>query len=1766
MCIRKLATGLSLALGLATVWPASLTVPNSGFETPVLGGGQFQYAPSGATWAIVNGGGMSGNGSAFTGNNPNAPEGVQVAFLQGPGRVSQTIAGFSAGVTYTITFSAAQRNLAGSSGQTWNIQIDGTMVGTFAPPQSANTYTDYSTTFTTTAGSHEVAFQASNLNGGDNTVFIDNVRITYAATGTGTGLKGDYFTNTGLSGSPALSRTDATVNFNWSSTPPDPVIPLGNYSVRWTGQVQPQAGETYTFYTSTDDGARLWVNGIQLVNDWTDHPDTERSGTITLTANQMYSLTMEYYQGAGSAVAKLSWSSASTPKAIIPQTQLYVPASTPAAPSALAATALGTNSIRLTWTDNANNESGFAIERKTGAGGTYAQVASVGANVTTYTNTGLAANTQYYYRARATNAAGASAYSAEANATTQSMVPSAPSALTATTEATNRIRLNWTDNANNESGFAIERKTGAGGTYAQVASVGANVTTYTNTGLAANTQYYYRARATNASGASAYSAEANATTFPFPPSAPSALAATALSSTSIRINWTDNANNETQFKIERKTGAGGTYSEIATVNANITTYTNTGLSPSTQYYYRVRANNTGGDSAFSSEANATTLSGCGALPTPFASQDIGAVGFAGGACYSGTTFTIRASGTDIWDAADAFHFVYQTWTGNVEVIARVVSVQNTDSWAKSGVMIRESLNADSIHAFMPITPGNGSSFQRRTTTGGGSSLTSPPDSVTAPYWVRLVRSGTTFTGYKSSDGSNWVQVGSDTISMASTFRVGLAVTAHNNGVINTSVVDNVIVRVPATPPPAAPSGLVATPVSTSQINLSWTDNANNETGFEVERKQGAGGTYAFIGGTGANVTSFPDSGLAANTTYFYRVRAINTGGNSAYSAEASATTQSSGTGVGLQGEYFSNQNLTGSPVLTRTDPVVDFNWGTSAPHASVPADNFSVRWSGKVQPQFTETYTFYTYNDDGARLWVNGVQLVNDWTGHGATEFSGNIALTGGQQYSVVMEYFDSGGDAVARLSWSSPSTPKAVIPQSRLYLPAPPTIPAAPSALAATAVSASQINLTWTDNANNETQFKVERKTGAGGTYSQIATPGANSTSHSDTTVSPNTTYYYRVRANNSAGDSAFSGEANATTPSPAAFQNPGVQSQIVNGLRYEWIPTRDVNFQIQADGKVKIIAPLTKQSFNGANTCQRFIYDHAHTRLSAADASALFGSGLMLPVGNHGFAILWLNATSYDDVLARGWDLTANPATYPGNSTKVDYFNLSIVPVTPPAPPSGQVQEIILPWDLQRVSWLPHYQLLPENLNLPANKGFGITRMLMDIPLDQVYQKVTQIQYMYGFLDLVPNARKWKVMRAYPGESNTQLIQQAPVDENFGYMSQMDEDFGNMGDPNHLQRAQQVLQGIYQRLVNERGITSPNQTRMYDDYFSDFGGYSVSENFRFGFNAANMVTGLSSQTEARQQASGAESAYFSQGAINFRNWIQGGYLDSFERIPEAIRIYNEIYNFEKRFMAAPDRRVAKMGWANAEGVNSEMFRHGTESRLHFANGDIIRSVEITWPFHMMLNEGFWTVLLGNDYYLWHSSVPLVTGIQYWGDSWAAGAGPSLWQPTGGSITTYDPNNPSHPARTNSPLGQFPTNPHLGESGGFAGAWLVSQLTTASERISQTMEYCPFSYRINGGSVQAGYYNGNNPSNGSLGNAKLSRYGVANYGQANIVKTFEARKPICIYTAGANGGAVIYHNPYSGLADVNDITITTPAGQRTFQVTGNSLHVFYLN
>jgi hypothetical protein len=138
--------------------------------------------------------------------------------------------------------------------------------------------------------------------------------------------------------------------------------------------------------------------------------------------------------------------------------------------------------------------------------------------------------------------------------------------------------------------------------------------------------------------------------------------------------------------------------------------------------------------------------------------------------------------------------------------------------------------------------------------------------------------------------------------------------------------------------------------------------------------------------------------------------------------------------AGVDATYFDNRDFTGS-TLSRTEPRIDIDFGTGRPSPNLGADQFSVRWTGRVLADRSGTYRFYTQTDDGARLWVDGVPLVDDWTDHGVVENSGTIALSAGR-HDLRMEFYDNGGSALARLLWSSASTPKAVVPADHLSRP----------------------------------------------------------------------------------------------------------------------------------------------------------------------------------------------------------------------------------------------------------------------------------------------------------------------------------------------------------------------------------------------------------------------------------------------------------------------------------------------------------------------------------------------------------------------------------------------------------------------------------------------------------------------------------------------------------------------------------------------------------
>lgn len=142
-----------------------------------------------------------------------------------------------------------------------------------------------------------------------------------------------------------------------------------------------------------------------------------------------------------------------------------------------------------------------------------------------------------------------------------------------------------------------------------------------------------------------------------------------------------------------------------------------------------------------------------------------------------------------------------------------------------------------------------------------------------------------------------------------------------------------------------------------------------------------------------------------------------------------------GTGTGLTARFWPNNTFTGTPAVTRRDPTVNYNWGiTGSPAPTVPTDNFSARWTGWLEPRYTEPHTFTTISDDTVRLWIDGKPVITNTTPHGPTVDKGTVTLEAGRRYAITLEHTENGGEATMKLLWTSPNTPQQLIPTSQLH------------------------------------------------------------------------------------------------------------------------------------------------------------------------------------------------------------------------------------------------------------------------------------------------------------------------------------------------------------------------------------------------------------------------------------------------------------------------------------------------------------------------------------------------------------------------------------------------------------------------------------------------------------------------------------------------------------------------------------------------------------
>lgn len=427
------------------------------------------------------------------------------------------------------------------------------------------------------------------------------------------------------------------------------------------------------------------------------------------------------------------------------------------APTGLVVTSVANQPLSLTW-NAASHATSYKVKRATSSSGPYIEVAEV-VGATSYADRGLAPSTTYYYVVSSANFGGQGANSAPNNAVTSStLVPDVPIGLILTAGA-GQMSLTWTASAGATS-YKVKRLVD-GSPYTEIGTPTTN--TFVDTAVLNEKRYFYVVSAVNATGESANSLAVSA--FPKFPSAPLDLKVTAVTTSSVSLAWQPSVF-VSSYTVKRSTDPTGPFSPVAS-GITSTSFTDTGLSAGPTYYYVVSGVNNGGEGYDSLQTDS------------YANQDVGSVGIPGSASQVLGISVLDGSGAFIWSGADEFHFKFKQLSGNCSIIAKVVSVSNSDPWAQAGVMIRESLASNSKHAFMAVSAANGLNFVSRVSTGGPSAQTRATG-LSAPYWVKLERSGTTLSGYRSTDGSTWTLVGSATISMATTVYVGMAVNAHDD--------------------------------------------------------------------------------------------------------------------------------------------------------------------------------------------------------------------------------------------------------------------------------------------------------------------------------------------------------------------------------------------------------------------------------------------------------------------------------------------------------------------------------------------------------------------------------------------------------------------------------------------------------------------------------------------------------------------------------------------------------------------------------------------------------------------------------------------------------------------------------------------------------------------------------------------------------------------------------------------------------------------------
>ncbi|OQY27798.1 MAG: hypothetical protein B6244_09400 [Candidatus Cloacimonetes bacterium 4572_55] len=593
----------------------------------------------------------------------------------------------------------------------------------------------------------------------------------------------------------------------------------------------------------------------------------------------------------------------------------------PESPSQLDAVTQSASSIDLTWVDNSSNEDGFKIERRIGETGAFVEIGTIARNVTAYEDNDLVSATNYCYQIRAYNSAGQSGYSNRACDITTGTAPTAPSNLSATANG-NQIDLAWDDNASNETTYRVERRIGEIGNFVQLVELAPNTTAYADLDIDIEVEYCYQVYALNGTGNSDYSNIDCATTLGIVPISPDNLTATAINSGQIDLAWDDNSDNETHFRVERRDGMNGTFTQIGELGTDATEFSDTTVGPDQLYCYRIYALNGAGNSDYSNMDCATTLG-----IVPISPDNL-------------TAAAINSGQIDLaWDdnSDNETHFRVERRDGMNSTFTQIGELD-----ADATEFSDTTVNPDQLYCYRVYA-----------LNGAGNSGYSNMDCATTPDIVPIAPDNLTATAINSGqidlawddnsdnethfrverrDGMNGTFIQIDELDADETEFSDTTVGLDQlycyrvyalNGAGNSDYSNIDCATTPVTAP-VAPTTLTATAINSGRIDLTWTDNASNENGFAVERRATPTGEFDLIGTVGADVVTYQDQGLDEETLYCYQVRTYNSGGNSDYSNTDCATTPSENEPPTAQSQdLFVNEDTALEILLFGDDPESD---------------------------------------------------------------------------------------------------------------------------------------------------------------------------------------------------------------------------------------------------------------------------------------------------------------------------------------------------------------------------------------------------------------------------------------------------------------------------------------------------------------------------------------------------------------------------------------------------------------------------------------------------------------------------------------------------------------------------------------------------------------------------------------------------------------------------------------------------------------------------